>query len=269
MNPGPPVWIDTLMQRSLTEFAPMGSVPTQPARESAVLMLFGAEKAATSAPASAANSNVREDPTKKPLTVSNLAETTIVLTQRAENLRKHPGQVSFPGGTIDGTDHSPAAAALREAQEEIGLHPENVRVLGNLPKVPLTVTNFLVHPVIAWEENWQTLHPHTPAEVARVQRVKIADLVNPQNRHTATHPRGFAGPAFTVDGLYIWGFTAIVLDRTLTLAGLSQEWDQADRRQVPWKHVFPSRPTPQEFLKMAWRSGLAKRRDRQWRNSQT
>jgi len=67
--------------------------------------------------------------------------------------------------------------------------------------------------------------------------VRVSDLVDPANRHTATHPRGFAGPAFTVDGLYVWGFTAFLLDAVLTAAELTRAWNTDDRRQVPQRFL--------------------------------
>lgn len=77
----------------------------------------------------------------------------VLLTQRAVTLRKHPGQISFPGGQRDPADADDTACALREASEETGLDPSSVTVLGQLPTVGLPVTNFSVTPVIGW---WST-----------------------------------------------------------------------------------------------------------------
>ncbi|YAL83664.1 NUDIX hydrolase [Dermacoccaceae bacterium W4C1] len=157
----------------------------------------------------------------------------VVLTQRASTLRHHPGQVSFPGGRLDPGDAGPVDAALREATEEIGLDTGGVQVLAEFGALPLTVTGFRVAPVLAW---WAQPSPIAVVDVAEVERVAVvplAHLLDPAHRFTATHPRGFAGPAFEVDGLYVWGFTAILLDEFLTRAGRTLPWDTADRRQVP------------------------------------
>ncbi|KNX36105.1 NUDIX hydrolase [Luteipulveratus halotolerans] len=158
----------------------------------------------------------------------------VVLTERAATLRKHAGQVSFPGGTIDDTDDGPVEAALREAREEIGLDTDGVEVVGQLPRLPLSVTGFSVTPVLAWWPRPSSILAVDPAEVARVVRVPLEALLDPAHRFTATHPsRAFAAPAFEVDGLYIWGFTAIVLSETFDLAGLTRPWDEHDERVVP------------------------------------
>lgn len=160
----------------------------------------------------------------------------ILLTQRAETLRKHAGQVSFPGGGVDPGDAAPRDTALREANEEIGLSAEGVYVVGQLPTFPLSVTGFQVTPVVAW---WESPSPVVAreAEVARVARVSVADLIDPANRFTAVAPgRKFAAPAFEVDGLYIWGFTAILLNETLKLAGHAVPWDERDERLVPERY---------------------------------
>lgn len=160
----------------------------------------------------------------------------IVLTERADTLRKHAGQVSFPGGGVDPGDASAEEAALREANEEIGLARAGVQVIGRLPTLPLSVTGFAVTPIVAW---WSSPSPvrAAEAEVARVARVAVADLVDPANRFTAIAPgRRFAAPAFEVDGFYIWGFTAILLDATLTLTGHALPWDVQDERLVPERY---------------------------------
>lgn len=160
----------------------------------------------------------------------------IVLTQRAETLRKHPGQVSFPGGGVDPGDASLRDTALREAGEEIGLRGDGVHVVGHLPSLPLSVTGFEVTPVVAW---WEAPSPVVAreAEVARVARIPVAELIDPANRFTAIAPgRKFTAPAFEVDGFYIWGFTAILLDETLKLTGQSVPWDESDERLVPVRY---------------------------------
>ena len=74
----------------------------------------------------------------------------VVLTERAHTLRSHPGQVSFPGGRVDPDDDGSVAAALREAEEEVGLDPAGVEVLATFPDVFLTPSQHAVTPVLAW-----------------------------------------------------------------------------------------------------------------------
>lgn len=207
-----PPWMADIEQRAATQLPRFATGPGTGGRASAVLMLFG------------------------PRETSGQDGEDVVLTQRAETLRKHAGQVSFPGGGVDPGDRSTAATALREAHEEIGLQPDGVKIVGQLPSLPLSVTGFQVTPVVAWWES-PTLIEAREAEVARVARVAVADLVDPANRFTAVAPgREFAAPAFEVDGLYIWGFTAILLDETLKLAGYSVPWDVTDERLVPTRY---------------------------------
>src|ERR1700737_2463433 len=77
-------------------------------------------------------------------------ELYLVFIRRATTLRSHSGEIAFPGGSVDLTDASPVETALREAQEEIGLDPSRVEVLGILPPVFTVVSNFLITPVVAF-----------------------------------------------------------------------------------------------------------------------
>lgn len=76
-----------------------------------------------------------------------------------------------------------------------------------------------------------------PAEVARVVRVPVRELVDPANRFRVSHPSGYIGPGFRVRGLFVWGFTAALLSRVLTLAGLEEPWDTGKLEPVPWSGV--------------------------------
>jgi 8-oxo-dGTP pyrophosphatase MutT (NUDIX family) len=157
----------------------------------------------------------------------------VLLIERAATLRRHAGQVAFPGGAVDPTDEHHLAAALREAQEEVGLDPASVRPVAELPALYIPRSGFVVTPILAW---WERPHPVfavDPAEVARVAVVAVADLVDPANRFVVHHPSGFVGPGFAVDGLFVWGFTAAVLDRLLHLGGWTRPWDRSAERPLP------------------------------------
>jgi 8-oxo-dGTP pyrophosphatase MutT (NUDIX family) len=157
----------------------------------------------------------------------------VLLIQRAEQLRQHAGQPAFPGGAVDPGDDGPVGTALRESAEEVGLDAAGVRVVALLPELFLPPTGFLVTPVLGW---WHTPAPVgvvDPGEVARVERVPVAELVDPANRCLVRGPSGYAGPAFTVRGMVVWGFTAAVLDRVLELAGWAVPWDETDVRELP------------------------------------
>ncbi|UWX98765.1 CoA pyrophosphatase [Arthrobacter zhaoxinii] len=159
----------------------------------------------------------------------------VLLIERAATLNDHPGQVAFPGGSVDAGDATVVDAALREAREETGLDPAGVRVLGALPPIGLPVSNFLVTPVLGWWDKPTPVDVVDYGESASVFRVPVADLLNPENRRTAVLP-GRKGaprtPAFLVNGVLVWGFTGIILAGLLDELGWTQPWDQS-REIVP------------------------------------
>ncbi len=137
---------------------------------------------------------------------------SLLLTKRSSQLRHHPGQIAFPGGKVDPGDADPIGAALREAQEEVGLAPANVEILGTFDPHE-TVTGFLVTPVLA-----RVRTPFAPipeaGEVDEVFTVPLTHFSNPaafriegrlwlgQRRNYYTAPYG---------PYYIWGATARIL----------------------------------------------------------
>jgi 8-oxo-dGTP pyrophosphatase MutT (NUDIX family) len=143
-------------------------------------------------------------------------EPTLLLTQRTSHLRKHAGQIAFPGGKMDEADSSPVATALREAQEEVGLLTSQLEVIGVLPRYKVTPV-FGVTPVVALVQPDLILRPN-PDEVAEIFEVPLAFVMNPAN-----HRRH----AYSTDGVvrewlsmpypdprgerYIWGVTAAML----------------------------------------------------------
>ena len=158
---------------------------------------------------------------------------SLLLIQRAAELRKHAGQVAFPGGSLDPTDASLDAAALREANEEVGLDPASVRVVADLPAIYIPVSGFVVTPVLAWWEHPHAVSPVDVGEVAAVALVPVAELAEPANRFSVTHPSGWIGPGFDAGGLFVWGFTAGLVDRLLEFGGWARPWDPAVRRPLP------------------------------------
>jgi len=211
----PPEWLRGLIEalRHPVE-VPFRTPPadSRPARRSAVLALFG----------------------------EGLHGPDVLLQQRAADMRSHPGQPAFPGGAIDPTDDGEVGAALREAQEETGLDPAGVDVLGVLPNLWIPASDNVVTPVVAWWREPSDVRPVDPAETAAVARVPVADLVDPANRLVVTHPLGYESPAFEVADMLVWGFTAGVLSWLISLAGWELPWDRTRTAAFP---AVPDRPT--------------------------
>lgn len=157
----------------------------------------------------------------------------VLLIERAHDMRSHAGQPAFPGGAVDPGDAGAVAAALREAVEETGLDAEGVDVVAELPRLWLPPSGFVVTPVLGWWRSPSPVAAVDPAEVAAVHRVPIQELADPANRWRVRHPSGWVGPAFGVRDLVVWGFTAGLLDRLMTLAGWEQPWDVDRVRELP------------------------------------
>ena len=176
-------------------------------RESAVLMLFGE---GTSGP-------------------------DLLLTERSHTMRSHPGQVSFPGGSLD-PGETPHDAALREAWEETGLERSGVDIFAELPPLWLPPSNFSVTPVLAW---WRELSPVrvvSTDEVHAVYRVPISELRDPAHRITVTGPGGWRSPGFLIGpgkDVICWGFTAGVIARLFEYLGWLEDLPDAPEQELP------------------------------------
>ena len=139
----------------------------------------------------------------------------VVLTERADRGGHHSGEVSFPGGRAEPSDADLVATALREASEEVGLDTdgEGIRVLGSLPVRWIPVSNFAVTPVIAAIARRPALVPQ-PSEVAAILEPRIAAFMPGAEMITVEREiRGWqiSYAAYPVDGLAVWGMTAMVL----------------------------------------------------------
>ncbi|WP_433609543.1 NUDIX hydrolase [Prescottella agglutinans] len=184
-------------------------------RPAAVLVLFGG----------AAESD--------PLAVGGLpADADVLLTQRASTMRQHSGQVAFPGGAADPEDDGPVDTALREAEEETGLVRGGVQPLATLPEIFIPPSGFDVTPVLAYWRDPSPVGVVDAAEAERVVRVPVRELIDPDNRFQVRHRAGYQGPAFEVDGMLVWGFTAGVLAGLLAVSGWELEWDHDDIRDL-------------------------------------
>jgi 8-oxo-dGTP pyrophosphatase MutT (NUDIX family) len=218
-EPDLPSWLEPVRRgaeaitaEELTRFVPPDDADT---RQGAVLMLFG-------------------DGPSGP---------DVLLTERAHDMRSHPGQVSFPGGSTDPDDASPAATALREAQEETGLDPAGVQVFATLPELWLPPSNFAVTPVLGWWREESPVGAVDPAEVHAVLRVPIDELLDPEHRVSVRHPSGWTGPGFLIGDakdLVLWGFTAGIIARLFDFLGWTRPWDVDVLQDLP-AHMLAAR----------------------------
>ncbi len=147
-------------------------------------------------------------------------ELTLLLTERTSDLPSHAGQVAFPGGKIDATDHDAAACAVREAAEELGLDPAQSEVLGRLDDLP-TPTGFVISPVVALVRAEPLLRPN-PSEVASFFYAPLEALRDP-SRFERLGERELLGFhyevfAYRFEGHTIWGATARMVKQILELA---------------------------------------------------
>lgn len=148
----------------------------------------------------------------------------LLLTQRSARLRKHAGQVAFPGGAVDATDASLIAAALREAEEEVAIPPASVEVIGILPPVD-SVTGFQVTPVVGIIP--PDLHYHASEdEVAAVFEMPLAEALNLGRYHPLDiHRRGDAHRVWLswYQHYFVWGMTAGIIRQLAIQLGVNPD----------------------------------------------
>jgi 8-oxo-dGTP pyrophosphatase MutT (NUDIX family) len=177
----------------------------------------------------------------------------LLLTERAHTMRSQPGQVSFPGGSLD-EGETPIEGALREAHEETGLDPGGIDVFAVLPRLWLPPRNFAVTPVLGYWHHPSPISVTNPREVHAVFRVPVEDLLDPAGRFTVRHPLGWAGPGWRIGpkkDVLLWGFTAGIISSLFDFVGWTRDWNRSHEvtlpeRLVDWDRVATLRDETRE-----------------------
>jgi 8-oxo-dGTP pyrophosphatase MutT (NUDIX family) len=140
---------------------------------------------------------------------------TAIFTERRADLRRHAGEISFPGGRQDEPAEDLRVTALREAEEEIGLPRSAVELQGALPPVGTFVTGYRIFPFVGTIERPARLHPQE-AEVARILEFTLAELrAGHEMKRLVRRGVPIKTPTYTVDGHLVWGATARIVQSLL------------------------------------------------------
>ena len=138
-----------------------------------------------------------------------------VFTRRREDLKRHAGEISFPGGRQDEPDEDLRSTALREAEEEIGLPPDDVELVGALPPVGTFVTGYRIFPFVGVIEPGRAWTPQ-PTEVDEVLELSLRALVDGyESRRLLRKGVPIKTPTYTVEGNLVWGATARIVQSLL------------------------------------------------------
>ncbi len=146
----------------------------------------------------------------------------LVLIERVSGPHdKHSGQMSFPGGAVEKEDKTLQDTALREAHEEIGADPDKIQVLGQLTDLYIPVSNFLVHPFVAYSEEKLSFQAEL-SEVKTIVEIPFRHLIDPSTKQKKEIPfkNGMVlknVPYFNLKGKVVWGATAMILNEFLAL----------------------------------------------------
>jgi 8-oxo-dGTP pyrophosphatase MutT (NUDIX family) len=155
----------------------------------------------------------------------------LLVTVRASTLRHHAGQAAFPGGATDPGDEGPISTAFREAREETGIDTGRLHPLATLERMFIPPSGFHVVPVLAYSPDPGPVAVVDESETAIVARVPVRAFINPENRimvYREANPRRFAGPAFLLNEMLVWGFTGQVISAMLDVAGWAKPWNTGD-----------------------------------------
>lgn len=157
----------------------------------------------------------------------------LLVTVRASTLRHHAGQAAFPGGATDPGDQGPVGTAFREAWEETGIDTSRLYPLATLEKMFIPPSGFHVVPVLAYSPDPGQVAVVNESETAVVARVPVRAFINPENRlmvYRDVNAGRFAGPAFLLNQMLVWGFTGQVISAILDVAGWAKPWNTDDVR---------------------------------------
>lgn len=157
----------------------------------------------------------------------------LLVTVRASTLRHHAGQAAFPGGATDPGDQGPVGTAFREAWEETGIDTSRLYPLATLEKMFIPPSGFHVVPVLAYSPDPGPVAVVDQSETAVVARVPVRAFINPENRlmvYREANTSRFAGPAFLLNEMLVWGFTGQVISAILDVAGWAKPWNTEDVR---------------------------------------